>query len=153
MDIIEASWREGARKQYATYIRQWTEFCELHGLNKFQADVKSVIEFLTEQFCVRNLRYSAMNTARSALSSFVVLNNTLHTISTHPILKRFMRGVFNKRPPQARYKQVWDVRIVLNYLRNICPARSLDLKSLTLKLYVNYFSYRTKNTNNPKVEN
>ena len=45
-----------------------------------------------------------------------------------------MRGVFNLRPPIPRYEEIWDVRIVLNYLRQLSPAKDLPLKSLTLKV-------------------
>lgn len=42
--------------------------------------------------------------------------------------------MFNLRPPKPRYEEIWDVHIVLDYLRKLSPARSLPLKCLTLKV-------------------
>ena len=46
---------------------------------------------------------------------------------------RMLRGVFNKRPPVARYSAFWDVGIVLHYLKSLGSNESLSLRSLTLK--------------------
>ena len=74
-----------------------------------------------------------MNTARCALSTLIILPNG-HTVGTHPLISRFVKGVFVQRPPTPRYTEVWDVRILLNYLRSLTPMRWLGLKDLTLKV-------------------
>lgn len=91
-----------------------------------------MLEFLSVLFD-RGLSYSALNLARSALSSFVSLTDSL-SVGAHPLVSRFMRGVFNLRPPVPRYTQVWDARVVLNYLRKLSPMKFLSLKMLTFKL-------------------
>ena len=48
-------------------------------------------------------------------------------------MKRFLRGVFNLRPSLPRYTLTWDVKEVLNFIRNI-DSISCNLKLLTLKL-------------------
>ena len=45
-----------------------------------------------------------------------------------------MRGVFNLQPQVLRYKEIWDVCVVLSYLRQLFPARDLPHKRFTLKL-------------------
>lgn len=42
-----------------------------------------------------------------------------------------MKGVFNLRPPAPRRDYVWDVSIVLIYLRKLSPVKYLSLKELT----------------------
>jgi hypothetical protein len=64
--LIMASWRSGTRKQYSTYMQQWMETDYLH------PTVKVVLEFLTNLY-EKGLSYSTVNTARSALSSLVIL--------------------------------------------------------------------------------
>jgi len=56
------------------------------------------------------------------------------TAGTHPLVIRFMKGVYNLRPPCSRYANIWDVNKVLDYLRKLSPVRHLSLKNLTLKL-------------------
>ena len=79
------------------------------------------VDFLTDMFN-SGYGYSAINTARAAVS-----------IGSHPLVCRFMRGVFNLRPSIPRYTHMWDVSIVLNYLRTL-PAVELNLHMLSAKL-------------------
>ena len=71
--------------------------------------------------------YSTINSVRAALSS---VNDT----GSEPLVCRFMRGVFNLRPARPRYSSIWDVSIVLNYLRRLVPAANLSLHMLSAKL-------------------
>jgi len=45
-----------------------------------------------------------------------------------------MKGVFEKRIPHPKYKKIWDVSLVLNYLTTLDQIEKLTLKDLTLKL-------------------
>lgn len=56
------------------------------------------------------------------------------TVGKHPLVRRFVKGVFQLRPALPRYVDTWDVNIVLNYLRGLPPADKLSLKQLTFKL-------------------
>ena len=35
----------------------------------------------------------------------------------HPLVTTVMAGIFNSRPPQPRYIFVWDVQVVLNFIK------------------------------------
>ncbi len=97
-----------------------------------QADAVLIVTFLTELYEL-GLIYSSLNVARSALSSFVVLEGGA-TVGTHPLVTRFLKGVYTLRPPAPRYSFVWDVKTVFDYLRKLSPAVTLSMKDLTLKL-------------------
>ena len=47
-----------------------------------------------------------------------------------------MKGMFNLRPPKARYSHTSDVTMVLDYLRTLGPNEGLSLKNITMKLVV-----------------
>ena len=92
------------------------------------------MDFLAEEYN-KGLRYSALNTARSALSSFILFKHEPgFTFGKHSIVIRFIKAVHNLRPPVCRYTDTWDVYIVLSYIRRMDPVRYLSLKDLTLKL-------------------
>ena len=94
--------------------------------------LNDVLDFLTKLF-ESVLSYSALNTACSALSAIgIIINGFL--VGSHPVVIRYMKGVFNQRPTTSRYSQFWDVSIVLRYLQKLSPVRTLSLKLLTLKL-------------------
>ena len=133
-NIIMCSWRKGTQKQYETYIKRWLQYCGEKQISAISENVEivEVIKFLTNQY-KKNLGYSALNTARGALSSLGIRCEG-HLIGAHPDVVRFMKGVYNRRPPIPRYTHTWDLNVVLNFLRKLSPVKFLTLKDLTLKL-------------------
>ena len=91
-----------------------------------------VLEFLTELFSL-GLGYSSLNTARSALSA-VLRTEDGRPIGKHPVVIRFLKGIFELRTPVPRYQQTWDVSILLSYFKEAEQNSSLPLKDLTVKL-------------------
>ena len=75
-DIVMSSWSAGTTKSYDTYLKQWTEFCSSRSIDATRATVNVGIEFLTYLFTNKELGYSAINSARSALSNFIQTNDT-----------------------------------------------------------------------------
>ena len=130
----EASWRDGTKKQYSTYITKWQKFCNQRQISHIQPSVVSVLDFLTLLY-QQGLTYSAINTARSALSSYITLENGT-CVGQHPLVSRLMKGIFQEKPPRPKYTEIWDVSIVLSHLRSLSPVDKLSLKELTLKLVV-----------------
>ena len=99
-----------------------------------QTSIPTIVNFLTELY-ESGLGYSALNTARSALASFVnVPGITCDTLGQNLMLKRFFRGVFHLKPSFPRYRQIWNVDPVLDYLKTLDPVKKLSLKFLTMKL-------------------
>ena len=52
---------------------------------------------------------------------------------THPLVYRFVKGVFELKPSSPKYKGIWDVRIVLKHLSEYLTPQTPTLKKLTLK--------------------
>lgn len=90
-----------------------------------------MVDFLTE-LLDSGLGYSGLNTARSALSTFIVLDGNI-SIGSHPLVKRLLKAAFQIRPSFPRYQFMWDTSIVLEYLRDLPSLQDIDLKMLTLK--------------------
>ena len=116
-NIIMASWRSGTQKQYNMYIRKWFQFSCQRKISSFQVSINDILDFLAELF-ENGLKYSAINSARSALSAVGLVFDGF-TAGAHPLVIRFFKGVYNLRPPVARYNEIWDVGIVLNYLKTL----------------------------------
>ena len=88
-----------------------------------------VLDFLTELFHKDKLGYSALNTARSALSAFVKVDGI--PVGQHDLVSRFFKGVFKVRPALPKYNVIWDVSLVLQYLKPLSPVRKLSLLKLS----------------------
>lgn len=107
-------------------------FCSERKITPFKPLVNNVVEFLT-LLHHRGLGYSAINTAKSAISSFVYLLSNLQ-FGNHILIKQFMKGVFHLRPSLPKYNCTWSVDTVLKYLSTLYPLCSLSLKQLSMKL-------------------
>ena len=100
-------------------------------MDPISSNVTVGINFLAELYD-DGLSYSSINTARSALSTLMQLQDG-ENFGSNTLVSRFMRGVFVKRPALPRYKEIWDVSIVLRHIEKWHPLKDLDLKCLTLK--------------------
>ena len=90
-------------------------------------------EILSQDASVENgLGYRTTDTARSGLSSVLTSPGNV-TFGNHPLVSRFLKGVFELKPSLPRYHRIWDVSVVLRHLTNLEPVYALDLKVLTLK--------------------
>ena len=124
--VIMSSWRTGTKKQYQTYISRWLQYCHRKQIDSLSAALIGVIHFLTEQY-EAGLGYSSLNTARGALSS-LGLKFEQFAAGNHPLVTRFMTGVYNLRPTKPKYAHTWSVDLVLKYLRTLSPVKELTLR-------------------------
>lgn len=131
LELITSSWSAGTRKQYEPYIRKWIKFCDENRIDPTCPPIISGAEFITKLFKEGGIGYSAINTARSALSAVIDPVNGI-TFGKQPLIKRVLRGVFRERPALPRYTTTYDVDIVLNYLKSL--GTTVTLQDLTLRL-------------------
>ena len=73
-------------------------------------NIIKVLEFL-HLLKMRNVGYSVINTARSALSTFITTDN--HTVGMYPLVCRYFKGVFNELPVLPKYSFTWGVGVAL----------------------------------------
>ena len=121
------SWRTGTTKQYRVYLDEWKNFVRTTHANPIHPTLANVINFLTH-FYDTGSSYSAFNTARSALSAAVDIADSPYTVGEHPMIKRFVKALFQSRPQLPRYQSKRDVSKVLDLLRTWSPAKTLNLK-------------------------
>ena len=89
------------------------------------------MNFLAKLF-QSSVGYSAINTARSALSLILILpDNT--TFGSHPLVSRLLKVVFELRPALPKYQSIWDISVVLNLLGS-WHIQNISLKHLSLEL-------------------
>ena len=130
--MILDSWKTPTKKQYETYLKQWDAYCKMRLKHPLNADYAVALEFLNE-LRKKGLSYSAINTARSALSSALCVDKHGTDFGSNKLVCRFMKGIFNVRPSLPRYAAIWDPDVVLNFLSRMAPRKRLTLKGLTTK--------------------
>ena len=120
---------QGTQKQYDTYLKKWSIFSQSRGNNSCTPSANALIDFLY-QLHKEGLKYSALNTARSAVSSLCL---DAQSVGSQPLVKRFMRGMFNIKLSFPKHVTSWDPSQVLHHLKGTKAVADLDLKRLTLK--------------------
>ena len=128
-----SGWSEGTKKQYGPHITRFIRYCPERDLDPFYASVNTVAEFLVFTFHNTTNEYSAINTARSALSSCLPSIAGM-TVGKHPFIKRVMKGVFRERPSLPRYTMTFVTEVVLNYLDGLGLSGEITLPQLTERL-------------------
>ena len=90
-----------------------------------------MLEFFNSLFDA-GLKYSAINTARSALSMFLGITAHDH-VGKHQLVIRFMKGIVSRRPSLPRYSSIWDVGLVFDMFKQQPLVQFLSLYDLTLR--------------------
>nr|XP_033946513.1 uncharacterized protein LOC117452146 [Pseudochaenichthys georgianus] len=120
----------------ASYTAKWTAFqrwCVGKSLDPVRCPLPQVLSFL-QTLLDRNLAYSTVRTYAAAISSCHV-GFGVSTVFSHPLTKRFLRGVQTLRPVSRALTPQWDLALVLCALSK-APFEPLDqvpLKFLSAK--------------------
>lgn len=122
-----ASLSESTLAQYAKPIRLWY-FCKDKDINYFAPSVTSFLDFLSLSLTEVG-SYATLNIYRSAIS--LISSNE---IGSHPLIRRFLKGVAVLKPQRPRYDFTWDPFPVIEYLSSLYPHEALSLDVLSRKL-------------------
>ena len=123
--ILEASLRLSTH-----YIKQSTSYSKNIG----HAEVSHVLDFLSGMFD-KGHAYSTINSAKCAIATIVHIP-PYNSLNKHPLINRYMTGVFNLRPSKPKLGFAWDVNILFRYFEQQGENNSLSDKLLTQKLVI-----------------
>lgn len=131
-NIYMGSWRPATLKQYDSYLEKWSIFCVENVIHPRLPSLIDVMKFLTWLSCDLDLSYSAVNSARSALSAYAQKIGG-HPVGSHPEIVRHVKGISKSKPPKARVNTTWDVNTVFVLLKKWHPLADLSIQQLTFK--------------------
>ena len=137
--VAKCGLRSIKRKTLIRYQKHWRQFHnwfhrEPCNYSKITVDV--IGKFLLCLFSNGSpsgltLNGAALNTIRSSLSFF--LQYDIPDLGYDTTITRLFKYFYLERPSFPRYVVTWDVGKVLDFLASWHPAKSLDMKQLTLK--------------------
>ncbi|WAR15701.1 hypothetical protein MAR_005806 [Mya arenaria] len=125
-----ASWRTSTQKTYSTYIKRWLKFTKDSHIKPFNPTEVQFVSFLTGLFKDK-LSYDSLGTARSAVNQLLSICGG-QDFSNSLLIHKSMKGFFELKPYFPKYVQIWDVKTVLNYLKQL--PENLTLLNLSCKL-------------------
>ncbi|XP_039304170.1 uncharacterized protein LOC120357547 [Solenopsis invicta] len=128
MEVTLASITQATKTQYSRPIKLWWLYCKQNQIDCFCPSPSAVLEFLS--ISVASSRsYSSLNTVRSAVSLISV-----NEVGSHPLVRRFFKGIAALKPQRPRYDFIWDTAPVVTRLASLYPHDNLSLELLSRKL-------------------
>ena len=76
-------------------------------------EVTHVLDFLSAIFDKRHA-YSTSKSAKCARETILHIRS-YDSLNKHPLINKYMTGMFNLRPPKPKLSFAWDVDILLRY--------------------------------------
>ena len=132
-ELIMKSWRPSTIHQYDCSLKKWDNFCVKNKVIPKEPEVPEVLDFLTEVHD-SGVSYSTVGTARSALSAYVSFGaQPKDTVGENTFVARLMKGVYEEKPPKAKYKKLWDVNLVFNLIKTWGENKDLSLEFMGYK--------------------
>ena len=112
--ILLSYWRSSTAKQYESAWKGWSSWCSKEKVNPFATTIKHILSYLADLFH-QGRQYRMIGVHRSAISSFhIPLEGVV--VGQHPLVTKFMKGIFSLRPTKQRYFVTWNVNDVLQFL-------------------------------------
>ena len=145
--ILQAAWRPSTHSKYANNQRKWQDFCDSRKINPFQANIGQILDFLSYFFDLGH-SYKTITGYTTTIKKFIALDSR-----DQILLKRFMKGVYNLRPPKKRHMATWDITIVLNHLRNMNINTTMTISKKLATLYMILAGTRVNSLFHLKITN
>ena len=114
--LISSMRRSGSKSNYNSSWAQWVSWCNEKKVDPFRCDINQVVNHLSFLFDA-GLEYRTIGCHRSATSAYHEYIDG-KPFGQHPKVCALLKGVYDKRPPQPRYVFIWDVQIVINYIKS-----------------------------------
>ena len=131
-NIITQSWRVSTSRQYEYSWRKWHLWCNTQKINTTSPNEVQIINFLAKLFD-EGKSYSCINAHKCSIGQ-TLASMGCNTVTNSSLIPRFMKGIFNLRPPLPKYSFTWDVGKVIKYVSTLFPLEDISLKLLTLKI-------------------
>ena len=128
--ILKASLRQSTQCKCNNYIKQWLDYSKT--IRKIE--VTHVFDFLNAMF-EKGHAYSTINSAKCAISTIIHIA-PYESLNKHPLINKYMTGIFNLRPPKSRLSFLWDVDILFRYFKQQGDNCLLSDIILTQKLII-----------------
>ena len=132
-NIISKSRRPNSNANYESSWRKWASWCSRRETDSFSSNINEILDYLTDLY-KQGLQYRTINNHRSAISAF---HEQIQgkPVGEHPRVCALLAGIFNSRPPQPKYCFIWNVQIVIEFIRKEWGRnQELSDKFLTYKL-------------------
>ena len=97
-------------------------------------ELTHVLDFLSTM-CEKEHAYSTINSAKCAIATIIYIP-PYASLNKHPLINKYMTGIFNLRPPKPKLSLAWDMDIFFRYFEQQGDNCLLSDILLTQKLLI-----------------
>ncbi|XP_058025462.1 uncharacterized protein LOC131191375 [Ahaetulla prasina] len=135
---IQAARRDSTSRIYQATWRAFVTWCEARSRSATSASVVHVLEFLHDGFKA-GLSPNTLRRQLAAISSILTCGSH-HSLSREPLLRDFLRGATNLRPPVVHRFPSWSLHKILSSLTRspFEPLREAPIRYLPVDLIIPY---------------
>lgn len=126
------AWRPNTVSAYNPGVKKWINYCVKHHVNYYNFGFHDFVNFLVYRRNVHNDSYPSLSRYSNGMS--LILKNYVMSPENAAVLQILMRGFFHQKPPLPKPKVIWDVNVVLGFLKKWPPWRKLTLHALSCKV-------------------
>ena len=122
---------DGTKNGYKYAFSKFVAFCSGNNYCPKTCGPEIIAQYLKQLFD-DGASYSSVNLARSAISK----NHDGfygNSAGSHKLISTAVKAVFRMRPPLPKYKNTYDITLVLDFLKSLPQNDKLTLKQLSLK--------------------
>ena len=113
VDILMASWRKSTFSSYSLYLSKWFKFASCNKVSPVEPPVQVPLAFLIS--LVREEKsFNQICMERSALSSVINQQQNV-SFGNIPIVKRYMKGIFENNPTLPKFQFTWNFPLLFNF--------------------------------------
>ena len=113
--LIAGVRRESSTASYESAWRKWVRWCSRKEINSFWCDINQFLEFIGE-LCEAGYEYRTIGIHGSAISLHHDLAEEMK-VGVYPKVFELTQVFCNARPPQPKFSFIWDVKTVLNFIK------------------------------------
>lgn len=133
VNTLFASRRSSTVRIYNGTWKVFYKWCHERGIDPLHSSHKDVLSFLQDGLKA-HLKLATLRRQVAALDS-IFSTNAESVLSSHPLIRRFLKGAASICPPQTHRFPTWKLNVVLNALTKspFEPLAEVDLKWVRMK--------------------
>ena len=110
----------------------WFKFASCNKISPVEPPVQDVLAFLIS--LVRKGKcFNQTCMARSTFSSVINQQQSV-SFGNIPIVKRYIKGIFENNPILPKFQFIWNASLLFDYFHNMQDIHALDIQKLAQKL-------------------
>ena len=132
--IADFGWRSSTVAGYTTATKRWLKYCEETSKDCTLFSLENVLGFLEYLAISLEAPFNPCRNAKSFATICRKFTGEEFSAQDTLIIKKYLAGLFNQRPPCVKDNITWDVNILLRHLINLGENDKLTAQVLGGKL-------------------